>query len=96
MEKFFYRVNGSDSLLSVAEQFGVPPAVIVKHNTLKGEISDGDILYIEKPCCRTYKADVFDTIESVAARFGVSEERLKEINGVDYVFYGLDLLIPDL
>ena len=95
MEKFFYRVSGKDSLLSVAEKFGVPPAVVIRDNGLKTEISEGDILFIEKPRGKTYTVGVFDTIESVAARFNVSEERLKEINGVEYLFYGLKLLIPE-
>lgn len=95
MEKFFYRVNGGDSVLSLAAKFHVPPAVIVKENNLKEEIREGDVLFICGARGNAYTVQPFDTIESVAARFNVEEERLKELNGVDYIFYGLEVLIPE-
>ena len=95
MEKFFYRVNGGDGLLSIASKFNVPPILIIKDNNLKDEIQAGDVLFISKTGGRTYTAKPFDTMESVAAQFNVSAERLKETNGADYLFYGLTVVIPE-
>ena len=95
MEKFFYRVKEGDSVLSLAERFSVPPVLLIKDNNLTEEIQNGDVLFICKTRGRTYTAKPFDTVESVAARFNVSAERLKETNGTDYLFYGLTVVIPE-
>lgn len=95
MEKFFYRVNSGDSVLALAAKFSVPPALLIKDNNLKGEIQEGDVLFICGARGNVYPVQPFDTLSSVAARFNVPEEQLTELNGVDYIFYGLNLLIPE-
>lgn len=92
MKKFFYRVE-NDSVLSLSEKFGVPPTVIIKENRLKREIARGDVLLITLQDGKRYAVQPTDTLKKVAARFGVSEKELCEKNGVDYLFYGLTLLI---
>ena len=94
MEKFFYRVEKDDTVAGLSARFGVPPIFIVRDNGLKREIAEGDILYIENRAGKIYDAKPFDTIESVAERFGVLPEDIREANGVDYLFYGLKIVIP--
>ncbi len=94
MEKFFYRVQDGDTVLSLATRFNIPPVALIKGNDLKAEIQSGDVLFIVKTDGEVYTAQPFDTIFSVAARFNVPEETLKEENGVDYLFYGLKVIIP--
>ena len=95
MEKFFYRVQKGDSVASVGARFEVPPSAIIKTNGLTSDIREGDVIFVEKPSGRVYSVRPFDTIESIAAKFGVSAEEIKRANGVDYAFYGLDLIVPD-
>lgn len=95
MEKFFYRVGKGDTVIGLSARFGVPPVAIIADNDLKREISEGDILYIENRAGKLYNTEPFDTMESVAERFGVSPEDLKDANGVDYLFYGLKIIIPE-
>lgn len=93
MKNFFYRVSSGETLLSVAQKTGLPAPLIIKTNRLKREICEGDLLFIEKPDGILYKVQPFDTIESVAEKFGVSENYLLEKNGVEYLFYGLTIII---
>ena len=94
MEKFFYRVEKGDTVVGLSARFDIPPIFIVRDNGLKREIAEGDIIFIEKRAGRIYDALPFDTIESVAERFGVLPDRIREANGVDYLFYGLKIVIP--
>lgn len=87
MKKFFYRVEEGDSVLSLADRFEVPALTIIKLNNLKSEVSAGDLLFI-KACEKTYRIGIFDTVNSVSEKFGVSAERLKEKNGTEYFYYG--------
>lgn len=82
-----------ETVFSIAQKFSIPPTLIVKENDLKEEVSCGDILLLESFCGKTYKVKPFDTIKSVAQKFGVSEEHIIENNGVSYLFYGLIIYI---
>ncbi|MBE5753949.1 MAG: LysM peptidoglycan-binding domain-containing protein [Clostridiales bacterium] len=93
MEKFFYRVEHGDTILSVSNKFCTPAILIINLNNLKKEICAGDILYIEKENCKTYTVKPFETVEMLAQRFGVEKEELLQKNGVDYLFYGLTIKI---
>lgn len=93
MEKFFYRVQKDEKLLTVCLKFSLCPEKVIKDNKLSREIEAGDILYIEKPTGRVYVAQLFDTYQTIAKKFGVSEQDLREKNGVEYVFYGYPVII---
>lgn len=95
MEKFFYRVIDSDSVLSLAARFNVPPIVIIKDNALTAEVRDGDVVFIQRAGGKTYTATPFDTVESVAEKFRVEANAIRELNGVEYLFYGLTVVIPE-
>ena len=94
MEKFFYRVGKGDSVMSLAARFNLPQTVIIRDNNLSRDISEGDVLCIAKTAGEIYFVQPFDTLNSVAEKFNVSTKTLAFINGVDYVFYGLNLIIP--
>ena len=93
MEKFFYRVLDGETVISVANKFNLPVCAIIKDNNLKSEISKGDLLYIERTDDRVYKVTPFDTLFSVAQKFGVSESEILQKNGVPYIFFGLSIKI---
>lgn len=95
MEKFFYRVNSGDGILSLSARFNVPPLTIIKDNNLAREISEGDVLFIRKTAGRTYTAEPFDTLDEVAEKFNIPPDKLAEINGAEYLFYGLTIVIPE-
>ena len=95
MKNFFYRVNKGDGILSVAKQFGVPPTSLIKDNELSREVEEGDIIFIKGKSGTLYDVKPFDTVDSVEAKFGVSAEKIKSENGVDFLFYGLTVLIPE-
>ena len=92
MEKFFYRVENKDTVFSVCQKFQIPPTVLIKLNGLNKEISCGDLLYIEKPACKTYKVKPFDTVELVAKELGLNKTELLEKNGLEYLFYGISII----
>jgi len=77
-------------VFSVASTFNIPVCVLIKLNNLKKEITAGDILYIESSE-KTYRVKLFDTLYSVAERFNVSENELKEKNGIEYIHYGQEI-----
>ncbi|MBR5192460.1 MAG: LysM peptidoglycan-binding domain-containing protein [Clostridia bacterium] len=93
MEKFFYRVNSEDTVNLLCSKFNLPIGVFVSINNLKKEIEEGDLVVIEKCNNKLYFVQPLDTIKSVAKKFGTTEERLKELNKVDYIFYGLKIKV---
>ena len=92
-KKFFYRVLEGDSVLSISKKFSVPVCQIIKQNNLTCEVLSGDILYIEENCGQVYSVKPFDTLLSIAKRFNTPKERLMDKNDIEYVFYGLDILV---
>ena len=93
MEKFFYRVEEGDTILSLSEKFRMSACKIIKQNNLKKEISCGDILCIESGGQRLYKVNPFDTASSVAKKFNTTEEKILTDNGVEYIYYGLIICV---
>ena len=93
MEKFFYRVESGDSVLSLSKKFNIPACKLIKDNNLKCEIKRGDLLFIERNSANYYAVKPFDNIEKVAKKFCVSKEKLLLDNAVNYIFYGLVLKI---
>ena len=88
MEKFFYRVQTDDSVLTVCQRFNCSMGKLISLNELKKEISAGDILLIEKEKM-VYMVKPTDTIEKIAKKFSVSKEHVLEKNCVPYIFCGL-------
>lgn len=92
-KKFFYRVLDGDSVLSISKKFSVPVCQIIKQNNLTSEVLVGDMLYIEICGGLVYSVKPFDTFSSIAKKFNTTKESLIEKNNLDYIFYGLDILV---
>ncbi|MDE7215492.1 MAG: LysM peptidoglycan-binding domain-containing protein [Clostridia bacterium] len=91
--KIMYRVSGQTTLEEIAENFHTTPAAIAKLNKLDSEeIFVGMRLLIEPREGEYYIVQPFDTVSSIARKFGVSEEVVKEFNS-DRVFIGQKLFI---
>ncbi len=95
MEKFFYRVQAGESVLSLAQKFNLSANRIIADNNLKKEISQGDLLLICKNLNGAYKIKPFETAESLAQKAGVSPQKILSKNGVDYLFYGLMVVLEE-
>lgn len=95
MKKFFYRVGKGETVISLAAKFNVPPIAIINANDLCGEVSEGDVLFIEETGGKIYTVQPFDTLITVAEKFNASPEEIARVNGVDYLFYGLKIIIPE-
>ena len=93
MENFFYRVENGDTVFSISDRFSVPPTTIIKTNNLKSEVSEGDLLYIQKINGCLYRVKPFETAFSVAQKFGTTEQKILQDNGVEYLFYGLIITV---
>lgn len=94
MKKLFYRVQQGDCLQKISDRLGVPKHFIIKLNNLSKEVADGDLLYIEQLDFPTYAVGVTDTVESIAKKFGVDEEVLLQLNGLEYVYMGQIIYLP--
>ena len=94
MKKFFYRVGAGETVISLAARFGVPPIAIINSNGINSEVSEGDVIFIEETGGEIYTVQPFDTLNSVAEKFHLLPEKIAEINCVDYLFYGLKIIIP--
>ena len=92
MKKFFYRVADGDTVLLVSRNLGVPLTTLIKQNSLTAEIRAGDLLYVETEN-QPYIVKPFETFSKSAQKLGVSEQKLRTDNQVDYLFYGLSLKV---
>ena len=87
MSRIVFRVNKSLSIEEIAERFHTTPRAISRLNNLDRDIFVGMRLLIE-PCeGEYYVVQPFDTISSIAKKFSVSEEVIREFNS-DRVFIG--------
>ena len=94
MKKFFYRVEKGDTAKTVSEKFNLPITLLCELNALTKEIEEGDLLYIETdPSRKLYKVNLFDTVDSLAEKFGVLPEKILSQNGISYIYYGLKIKI---
>ncbi len=88
MEKFFYRVQKGDTILSLCQKFSCSMGRLIFVNQLKEEVCAGDILLIEREK-NTYMVKPTDTIESIAKKFCLSPEFILQKNNIPYIFCGL-------
>ena len=87
MSRIVFRVNKSLSIEEIAERFHTTPRAISRLNNLDRDIFVCMRLLIE-PCeGEYYVVQPFDTISSIAKKFSVSEEVIREFNS-DRVFIG--------
>ena len=92
MRKIIYRVSKQTTLEEIAEKFHTTPLAIARLNNLDGEVFVGMRLLIE-PCeGEYYIVQPFDTIASIAKKFGVEEDVIREYNS-DRVFIGQKIFV---
>lgn len=92
MKNFFYRVQSNENLLGIAERFNISVFELIRENELKKDVLEGDVIFISKGECDSYKVAPHDTFLSVSKKLNVSTQRLKKLNGdLPYLFYGLCL-----
>ncbi len=94
MENFFYRVGESETLNSVCEKFNLPQTLVISENNLRRELEAGDLLVLSKLDGGIfYRVKPTDTLASLSKKFGVPERKILQDNDVDYIFYGLNIVI---
>lgn len=94
MKKFFYRVKSNDTILSLSEKFSIPFNKIIADNSLKEEVREGYVLYLEQDeSKRLYTVTVKDAVSSDLETDGAQKEKVLKENGVPYLFFGLKLYL---
>ena len=88
-----YVVEEGDTLSSIAEDFSTTEHLIIQDNFLKNHIKTGDKLYV-KSYQKTYVVTPYDTVKSISLKFGVTAEKLLEINKIIYIYVGERIVIP--
>ena len=90
MKKIFYRVKKKDTIFSIAGEFGVSVFSLIEENNLICEVEEGDILIINEKE-ELYFPKPLETFYTISKKFDVSEDRLKLLNKVPYVIYGVGI-----
>ena len=85
-------MEAGDTALSVSKRFNIPVCTLIKLNNLKKEITAGDLLYLEN-ADKIYHVQLFDTLLSVAEKFKISGQEIKEKNGIEYIYYGQEIIV---
>ena len=95
MSTYIYRVGKDEKLEDIAAKFGISmSALLHDNNCVSEQIDEGIRLLINMPEGREYIVKPFDTIASVALKFGKSENYIKENNNIDgEIFIGQKLYI---
>ena len=94
MKRLMIRVDSGMTLESLAEKYHTTTVAIKKLNNLHSDIFVGMRLIIEENQGENYTVQPFDTIETIAKKFGASAQRIEELNGIDRVFIGQKIFIP--
>ncbi len=95
MSKVLVRVQSGMTLESLAEEYHTSVYAIRRLNNLQGDIFVGMRLVIEEINGFYYTVQPFDTLESVAKKFSVSEESIAQLNGVDSIFIGQKIFVGE-
>ena len=96
MKRVMIRVDSGMTLENLAEKYHTTPLAIKNLNDLHTDIFIGMRLVIEENQGENYTVQPFDTLESIAKKFGVSLQRIKDLNGIERVFIGQKIFIPKL
>ncbi len=95
MSKVLVRVQSGMTLESLAEEYHTSVYAIRRLNNLQGDIFVGMRLVIEEIDGFYYTVQPFDTLESVAKKFSVSEESIAQLNGVERIFIGQKIFVGE-
>lgn len=94
MKKIFYRVDSGETILSVSGKFRAPVSQLILDNDLKEEIEAGDLLVINLSEQDVYTVCALEDYKIISKKLGVSENELKQVNNLPYLFYGVKIIIP--
>ena len=83
--EFFYRVKKGDDIRLISEKFTVSPFTVIKLNSLKEELYEGQVIIIKKSE-NTYMVKVGESLEMILNKFNLSREEFIEKNGVNFVY----------
>jgi LysM repeat protein len=98
-----YTVQSGDTLSGIAEEFGISVEALREANGINGDlIYAGDVLIIPAPSAsptpsgERYLVQARDTVDSIAAAFGISADELRTANFMygDALLTGQSLNIP--
>lgn len=95
MSKVLVRVQSGMTLENLAEEYHTSVYAIRRLNNLQSDIFVGMRLVIEEINGFYYTVQPFDTLESVAKKFSVSEESIAQLNGVDSIFIGQKIFVGE-
>ncbi|MBR5900562.1 MAG: LysM peptidoglycan-binding domain-containing protein [Clostridia bacterium] len=93
MEKFYYSVKRGDTALKIAERFSIPVTVLIRDNALSAEVYEGQVLVVINRGGFLYTVRPEDTLKSIAKKFDKQESEIRVQNGLDYIFYGIKILL---
>ncbi|MDE6474783.1 MAG: LysM peptidoglycan-binding domain-containing protein [Clostridia bacterium] len=94
MKRVIVRIDDETSLEGLAEKYHTTVAAIKRLNNLHTDIFVGMRLVVEENQGEYYTVQPFDTLESIAKKFGSSAQKISELNGVERVFLGQRVFIP--
>ena len=72
----------------------IPEHIVIFRNKLQGEVKEGEALFLPVISAREYRAEVGDTIEGICRRFSVSREQFDALNGIEYLWPRMRVLLP--
>lgn len=90
-----YRVNKEDSIESIALKYKTTPQQIIETNRLKAKIMAGMRLFIPEYYGKPYTVQPYDTMDTIAKKFGIDKQELIIANKCERVFLGQKIFIPD-
>lgn len=90
-----YFVKNGDTLYSVAEKFCVKVEDLAIDNdfAIDEKLEEGDILWIRQRNLAIHTVKPLETIASIANKYNVSEQHIKELNDIKSLFIGQRLII---
>lgn len=87
-----YKLKRGETIFSVARKFNVPEKILRENN---GDVDffGGVTVFIPLFYGKTYQVTCLDTMQTVADKNGISVERLKQLNGISFIFVGQLLIV---
>ena len=89
-----YSVAAGDTLLTVSEKVGLPPAVFVRAAGLKELPKEGTLLVLPSREGELYTVEAGETLDSLCKKMQVSREDFVRLNGCAYVYPTQKVLLP--
>ena len=95
MNRIMYRATEDISLEQLAEKYNTTINAISKLNNINGTIKKGMRVLVDIEKGDYYVVQPFDTIHTIAKKYSLNEEKIKEVNGIENVFIGQKIFLPE-